>query len=184
MLTGRRLCRNSRKLHGVALRRAASRVPHDEPHSHPTPQVRKGQAEWPILKDEFLRRFKRRFFDPKFDAHAAEIDALAETAWKAYCDSRKAPQTRAAGPEFADPTYELSIEWLSTREAIRNAMREHGDSKRSSRVLLICGAARNDKTCPGEMSKTFRLVQFARDASPPERADLGAAQGDPSLNLL
>jgi len=30
-------------------------------------------------------------------------------------------------------------------------------------VLLICGSARNDGTCPGEMSKSFRLVEIARD---------------------
>ncbi len=31
-----------------------------------------------------------------------------------------------------------------------------------SRVLLICGSSRNDGTCPGEISKTFRLMQIAR----------------------
>jgi multimeric flavodoxin WrbA len=30
-------------------------------------------------------------------------------------------------------------------------------------VLLVCGSARTDETCPGEMSKTFRLVQMARE---------------------
>jgi multimeric flavodoxin WrbA len=30
-------------------------------------------------------------------------------------------------------------------------------------VLLVCGSARTDQTCPGEMSKTFRLVEIARD---------------------
>jgi hypothetical protein len=29
-------------------------------------------------------------------------------------------------------------------------------------VLLICAAARNDQTCPGEMSKTYRLCSTAR----------------------
>jgi len=32
-----------------------------------------------------------------------------------------------------------------------------------SRVLLVCGSSRNDGTCPGEMSKTFRLVQLAQE---------------------
>ena len=31
-----------------------------------------------------------------------------------------------------------------------------------SRVLLICGSARSDQTCPGEMSKTYRLCSTAR----------------------
>jgi multimeric flavodoxin WrbA len=142
------------------------------PTSLPTPQVRKGQAEWPIPRDEFLRRFKRRFFDPEFEPRAAEIDAIAEAAWRAYCESRKSPRTRAAGREFADPGYELSVEWLAAREAVQTAEREHQDPSRNTRVLLICGAARNDKTCPGEMSKTFRLVQIARDALTAEGCDV------------
>ena len=31
------------------------------------------------------------------------------------------------------------------------------------RVLLVAGAARHDQTCPGEMSKTFRLAALARE---------------------
>jgi multimeric flavodoxin WrbA len=139
---------------------------------HPTPQVRKGQAEWPLSKDEFLRRFKQRFFDPKFTPFAAEIDKLAETGWTAYCESRKSPRTRPAGPGFADPTYELSIEWLNARAAVQDAARQHADASRTTRVLLICGAARNDKTCPSEMSKTFRLVQLAREALSGEGCDV------------
>jgi multimeric flavodoxin WrbA len=30
-------------------------------------------------------------------------------------------------------------------------------------VLLVAGAARTDQTCPGEMSKTYRLAQMARE---------------------
>jgi hypothetical protein len=30
-------------------------------------------------------------------------------------------------------------------------------------VLLVCGAARTDETCPGEMSKTYRLTETARE---------------------
>ena len=32
-----------------------------------------------------------------------------------------------------------------------------------SRVLLICASARNDGSCPGEMPKSFRLMQIARE---------------------
>jgi multimeric flavodoxin WrbA len=37
------------------------------------------------------------------------------------------------------------------------------DRATRSRVLLVVGASRNDGTCPGEMSKTFRLAQIARE---------------------
>ena len=29
--------------------------------------------------------------------------------------------------------------------------------------MLICGSARNDDTCPGEISKSFRLLEIARE---------------------
>lgn len=134
------------------------------PGPSPSPHVRKGQGDWPIARDEFVRRFKHAFFDPRFAARNAAIDDLAEIAWRNYCETRKAPITRKAGPGYADPNYELSVEWLDARAAIERAAREHADTNRPTRVLLICAASRNDKTCPGEMSKTFRLVQIAREA--------------------
>lgn len=125
-------------------------------------EIRKGQADWPLDREEFFDRFRRRFFDPTFEPHRTQIEELAQTAWQNYCDSHKSPITRRAGDEFADPQYELSIEWLAARDAVQKAVQEHADAQRATRVLLICGASRNDKTCPGEMSKTFRLVQQAR----------------------
>ena len=89
---------------------------------------------------------------------------MLEIAWNAYENSRKSPRTHPAGPGFADPTYELSSEWLAAKAAIDQAQREHDDAGRSARVLLICGAARNDKTCPGEMSKSFRMLEIALSA--------------------
>lgn len=129
-----------------------------------TPRVRKGQAEWPLRRDEFLRRFRQRFFDPAFDSHSEQVEALAEIAWRNYCESHKSPRTRKAGPEFEDPEFELSVEWLDARAAIQEAARRHSDPTGATRALLICAASRNDKTCPGEMSKTYRLVQIAREA--------------------
>ena len=124
--------------------------------------VRKGQGSVELDKEAFRRRFAARFTDPIFDPARDSIDDLADRAWDAYQDSRKAPLTRAAGDEFADPSYQLSVEWLEARAAIREAARAHADSRSPSRVLIVCGAARSDQTCPGEMSKTFRLVELAR----------------------
>lgn len=111
----------------------------------------------------FEQRFRERFFDPAFEPHAAEIDALLAVAWENYRKSRKAPRTRKAGKSFADPAYELSIDWLQARAAIREAQRQQKRPGTASRVLLICASHRNDKTCPGEMSKTFRLTTIAAD---------------------
>jgi multimeric flavodoxin WrbA len=57
---------------------------------------------------------------------------------------------------------QLSVQWLATRDALAAAQIAHDDRKAKSRVLLICASARNDQTCPGEMSKTYRLCSTAR----------------------
>jgi multimeric flavodoxin WrbA len=126
------------------------------------PKIRTGQGSTRLTKSEFQRRWKQRFYDPAFEAMAAEIDRLAEIAWEAYDDSRKSPRTQKAGPGFADPEFELSIEWFETRDRIRQAQNQHQASG-TSRVLLICGSPRTDETCPSEMSKTFRIAQAARE---------------------
>ena len=126
------------------------------------PKIRKGQARWPMSREEFSCRFRAYYFDPAFAASQPAIDALLDIAWEAYRDSRKAPLTRKAGAAFADPDYNLSMEWLSTRASIRKAAREHASSRARARILLICASSRNDKTCPGEMSKTYRLTRIAR----------------------
>lgn len=65
------------------------------------------------------------------------------------------PVTEKAGPGFADPEFDMSVEWRTTRDRVLAAEAKQKDAQTPSRVLLICGAARNDGTCPGEISKTF-----------------------------
>jgi multimeric flavodoxin WrbA len=125
--------------------------------------VRKGMPSPRLSHDEFKERFLKRFFDPAFDAIKTEIDRIAEVAWDGYDKARKSPRTVKAGHEFADPDYELSVEWLETHRALENAQRRHDDPGTLSRILLINGAARSEHTCPGEMSKTWRLLEIARD---------------------
>jgi multimeric flavodoxin WrbA len=125
------------------------------------PQVRTGQADFPMTQEEFNARFRARFADPAFANKEALIDELMETAWDGYRKARKSPITQKAGPEFADPDYDLSVDWLAARNAINDAQTRH-EGAGPNRVLLICGAARNDKTCPGEMSKSYRLLEMAK----------------------
>ncbi|MET0534042.1 MAG: NAD(P)H-dependent oxidoreductase [Steroidobacter sp.] len=129
---------------------------------HPVPEPRKVGDSAHIDKETFGARFRERFYDPEFDSSKAQIEALMEIAWQAYEESRKSPRTRAAGPEFENPEYQLSEEWLQAREEIHKAQRQHSDSSAPSRVLLISASARHEETCPGEVSKTFRLCQIAR----------------------
>ena len=124
--------------------------------------VRKGQGDVKLTREEFERRLRERFADPEFQTVEREIGDIVAVAWHAYDAYRKSPRTRKAGLGFADPEFDLPIEWLETRQRIAQAEREQKDASRAGRVLLVCGAARHDQTCPGEMSKTFRLAMQAR----------------------
>jgi multimeric flavodoxin WrbA len=125
--------------------------------------IRKGQAPPPLDREAFGRRYRASFVDPAFAAEASAIARLEAIAWDAYRDGRKAPVTRKAGPGYANPDYDLSVEWIESRRQIDDAERQWSDPATPSRVLLVCGAARNDGTCPGEMSKTFRLLTLTRE---------------------
>jgi multimeric flavodoxin WrbA len=125
--------------------------------------VRKGQAPPKLGRDEFHQRFMQAFFDPAYQAESAALARLEEIAWDAYREGRKAPVTHKAGAGFADPDYELSVEWRETRDKLIAAQQAWAQPATPSRVLLVCGSARNDGTCPGEISKTIRLVQLARE---------------------
>ena len=125
-------------------------------------KVRKGMPSVALTKAEFTRRARERFFDPAFDKLQPEIDKIIAAAWNGYHEYRKSPRTRAAGPRYADPDYDLSIDWLAARQAIDRAQRRQKSLASPSRILLINGSSRSDQTCPGEISKTFRLVEIAR----------------------
>ena len=124
--------------------------------------IRKGQAPATLEREEFGRRFRGAFADPAFEAADTELGEVERIAWEAYHDGRKAPRTRPAGPGFEDPAYALSDEWRATRDRLQQAQQHQADPASASRVLLICGSPRNDGSCPGEVSKTWRLLGLAR----------------------
>jgi multimeric flavodoxin WrbA len=123
---------------------------------------RKGQGSVQLSRQEFVRRLRERFCDPAFLREDGAIEKIAEIAWNGYDEYRKSPVRRRAGTGFEDPDYQLPVEWLETRKAIREAERRQKSRKGPSRILLVNGAARHDQTCPGEMSKSFRLARIAR----------------------
>jgi len=125
--------------------------------------IRKGQAPKPMDRQAFGERFRGAFADPAFDAEKPAIERLEAIAWQAFDDGRKAPRTRKAGEGFADPSYELSLEWLATREHLQAAQQRWEDPRSPSRALLVVCSSRNDGTCPGEMSKTYRLTKIAEE---------------------
>src|SRR5262245_15255999 len=123
--------------------------------------VRKGMPPVKLSREEFEERYRIRFIDPVFEPLKKELDVIINAAWDAYSDSRKSPLTRKAGPGYADPDYEIAVDWLATRDAIEQAQRDFEDSQQKPRILIVNGSSRSEHTCPGEMSKSWRLTELA-----------------------
>jgi multimeric flavodoxin WrbA len=135
------------------------------------PEIRKGMPSVELSREEFSRRYRSRYADPAFKPLDREIEAIVAAAWDAYSHSRKAPNTRKAGPGFSDPGYDIAVDWLAARDAVLEAQRRHDRAGETPRVLIINGSSRSEHTCPGEMSKTWRLVKVAE----PILAEMGFA---------
>ena len=151
-------------------------------------QIRTGQAPAPLERDKFSERFLAAYIDPAFRAEEQSISRLEEIAWQAYMEGRKAPFTQKAVPGYANPDYDLSTEWVATKKRIDDAQLAWADPKGNSKVLLICGSARNDGTCPGEISKTFRLLELVREILiqadiQPDVLDLSLLTSEYDLNI-
>jgi multimeric flavodoxin WrbA len=128
-----------------------------------TPEPRKGMPDPGLSEAEFRDRYLGQFHDPAFRALDAELERLVRVAWDAYANHRKAPVTRKAGPDFADPDYDLSVEWLAARDAVIAAQARHDDKAGPKRFLIVNCSSRSEHTCPGEMSKSWRLAELALD---------------------
>jgi multimeric flavodoxin WrbA len=128
----------------------------------PAPRTGGQVADPPITRDAFRRRFMDRYDDPIYAAERSALERLEALAWTAYQDNHKAPHTHRAGRGYADPGYQLSDEWRATSQALKRAQRRWGEAGTKSRVLIVNGSPRNDGSCPGEISKTWRLTQAAR----------------------
>jgi multimeric flavodoxin WrbA len=130
----------------------------------PKPLVRHHSKYVPLTREAFRERFFERFSDPAFDDVQAELEKVCERAWDGYIQYRKSPRTQAAGPGFADPAFQLSLDWLKARQAIQEAQERHADPASPSRILVVNGATRSEHSCPGEISKTLRLALHAKSA--------------------
>ena len=96
-------------------------------------KIRKGQAPAPLTRAEFQERFNTRFYDPVYAVEADAIARLEAIAWDALQEGRKAPVTRPAGRGFADPSYEVSVQWLDTRQRLKAAEKRWHQAATSSR---------------------------------------------------
>jgi multimeric flavodoxin WrbA len=132
-------------------------------------EVRRGMPDVSISREEFEKRFRARFYDPLFEKVEEELKKVIDVAWLTYKDYHKSPCVRPAGEGFHDPSYEISVEWLAIRDAILAADKRQKEATSPSRVLVVNGSSRSDQTCPGEMSKTYRLAKLAKDTIEKER---------------
>ncbi len=133
---------------------------------------RKGQFTAMLGRDEFHLRFQQAFGHPAYGKVQDALASVEEVAWDNYINSHKTTHTAKAGAGFANPDYDLSVEWRETRDRLLAAEARQKDANTRSRVLLICGADRNDGTCPGEISKTFRMMQWGREVLEAEQIEV------------
>ena len=127
------------------------------------PEPRKGMPSPQLTEDQFRERFLSLYADPAFDGLAVELDKIATAAWGGYCEARKSPRTLKAGAGYADPDYDLAEDWVHAKAAVEDAQLRHDDENGPCRVLLINGSSRSEHTCPGEMSKSYRLAEICRE---------------------
>ena len=127
-----------------------------------TTEPRTGMPDPRLSEAQFKQRYLTQFADPAFDSLQPELCKIAAAAWDGYTNGRKSPRTRKAGSEFADPDYDLAIDWINARAAIDAAQAEHDSRTGPARFLLINASSRSEHTCPGEMSKSYRLVKLAQ----------------------
>ena len=132
-------------------------------------KLRKGMPDVQLNKQQFALRFRDRFFDPDFDAAGPELAKIIDLAWVTYDEYHKNPRKTKGGDEFSDPSAMLPVEWLAARKAIKEAEARRADPKSPSRILIVNGSSRSDQSCPGEMSKTWRLVEMSRDIALAEK---------------
>jgi multimeric flavodoxin WrbA len=124
---------------------------------------RKGMPSPKLDEMEFRKRYLQQFDDGAFGTVRDELERIAGIAWEAYRDERKSPHTVKAGSDFADPDYDLSVDWLAAHRAVEAARKDHDRSDGICRMLIVNGSARSEHSCPGEMSKSYRIAAIAKE---------------------
>ena len=127
------------------------------------PEPRRGMPSVALTQEEFTHRFLSQYIDPAFEPLQAELQKIAAAAWEGYSEYRKSPHTHPAGSGFADPNYDLPDDWRAASEAVTEAQREHDDPQQPPCILIVNGSSRSEHTCPGEMSKSWRLTRIAAE---------------------
>ena len=90
-----------------------------------------------------------------------ELNAIVDAAWDGYSQLTKiADHSQGRTRLLPIRIMKYRVDWLKAREAILEAQCRHDDASETPRILIIIGSSRSEHTCPGEMSKTWRLVEL------------------------
>jgi hypothetical protein len=159
------------------------------------PAVRKGMPPRKLERPTFEQRFKSAFADPVFAPLQGELQAITDAAWDAYDDGRKAPVTRKAGPGFADPDYDIAIDWVNAHDAIEAAKRRHDDPAGPPRVLIVNGSSRTEAhlsrrnvevlASGRDRPRDLQGARRIRSRNPrPQPHHIGVRQNNPSVQVM
>ena len=86
----------------------------------PVPAPREGMPSPQLDEADFAPALPRAVPDPAFErARAPRSSDRRGRPGTATPNAARRPVTRKAGPGFADPDYDLSVDWIAAREAIR-----------------------------------------------------------------
>ena len=136
-----------------------------------SPRVVKGMPSVELGREEFERRFRERHRDPLFDG----VEESSPPCSTPRGRLQRVPQGTADAQGRARVRRpELRAVGRLARRARRDRRggRAPQDSTLPGRMLVINGSARSDQTCPGEMSKTYRLAKQAQTAIENEGCDV------------
>ena len=123
-------------------------------------KIRTGQEPAPLTREQFHERFNVRFYDPAFEAEREAKTRLEAIAWEAMQEGRKSPITQPAGRGFADPGYEVSVQWLDTRKRLQAEQKRWIDRDPPGAVLLVPVAE------PAEIDDRPRGLRRRRQSRP------------------
>ena len=81
-------------------------------------KLRIGQVPPALNREQFASQFALSYIDPAFDKARDALAKIEVIAWHNYVDGNKAPITQKAGAEFFNHKYDISVEWLETRNRL------------------------------------------------------------------
>jgi hypothetical protein len=120
----------------------------------------KGMPPVELDEAEFRRRFLAQFPTPAFDRSPRARPRRRRGGVGRLHPFAQVAGHRKAGPGYADPDYDMAVDWRAAKAAIDRAQ-ANMRTPQPPCILIVNGSSRSEHTCPGEMSKSWRLLEIA-----------------------